>query len=548
MRQPYAAPRKVIPPRLQCRSSSLHKGPSSRLPSSSQRAVANSMLLRSVNPDWRQSAGTFLERRGGGNRAVSLATKLSTNFRELAHSRRTSNSTVFFYPEKSRVFSRCRRRHQKWFSLASFHHGSCNPTLQRDVLLFPFACSRRIWKIRSEVDDLERVHNRARVNCPRSNWRNSPDCRARAERAISSFYRGETWKIRSRWATRSNFQLPPRDIGRRVKRNASLAGKIPFAHEFSHRRRTRLSSWAVSHPRTTALFPLSLNFHAHFGEPEHSVSLPHEIFSLIRGEAFAKFLTKFNTRDIKDAGLFISLRYSDWRWSCEIRRGYTSKLHPRFKSVFDQCRSVARDALNRSKLSYSSSPTVTNTLSLSLFFSPFLSLSSSKRPSLHGRARHTVAPYDRPQLRARPFAPTKAATTHPTLLDHPTMCHCVGDPLLAPLFRQSRPTLPSFFGWRVADSFHKGAGHKTHEGGRKGCWIAGNGRRFRPHDAHVHVERESRAGDGDLEFVFAAPDLSSRVSASGRPFVIPMIPWLLDLVYENIYLLFSPPPDSEIFI
>lgn len=108
-----------------------------------------------------------------------------------------------------------------------FSHGSCNPpcnvTCCCSHQLAPekYERSVRRWMISNEFTTA-----RVDFSRPRPNWRNSPDCRARAERAISSFYRGETWKIRSRWATRSNFQLPSWDIGRRIERNASLAGKI----------------------------------------------------------------------------------------------------------------------------------------------------------------------------------------------------------------------------------------------------------------------------------------------------------------------------------
>lgn len=64
-----------------------------------------------------------------------------------------------------------------------------------------------------------------------------------------------------------------------------------------------------------------------------------------------------------------------------------------------------------------SSPTVA-----SRTLSPSVSVSSLKRPSLHGRARHTVAPHDRPPLRARPLArslaPTAAIPPYSTRTPH----------------------------------------------------------------------------------------------------------------------------------
>ena len=64
----------------------------------------------------------------------------------------------------------------------------------------------------------------------------------------------------------------------------------------------------------------------------------------------------------------------------------------------------------------------------------------------------------------------------------------------------------------MADSFHKGAGHKTH-GRAKGIQGEGNGRSH-PLDAHVHQERGGQ-GDGELEFVRCS-DSSSRVSGSRK--------------------------------
>lgn len=112
----------------------------------------------------------------------------------------------------------------------------------------------------------------------------------------------------------------------------------------------------------------------------------------------------------------------------------------------------------------------------------------------------------------RPLAPTKTATTHPTLQTTPP-CATLGwrSPSAALLFSKSTDSSPFFeCVWR--DSFHEGAGYKTH-GRAKRIQGEGNGRGI---SSSLDV-REGRRGRwvGELEFVRCS-ESSSRVSGCGK--------------------------------
>jgi len=116
--------------------------------------------------------------------------------------------------------------------------------------------------------------------------------------------------------------------------------------------------------------------------------------------------------------------------------------------------------------------------------------------------------------------PPRTVTTHPTLQDHPTMYHCVGDPFPAPLFRVDR--LFFFLRVRVADSFHEGAGHKN-RGRAKRIQGAGNGAGF-----VLSTHMYARSGEGRRDGVRICKLLQFVLSNFGL-FEDPLLSrWFLD--------------------
>jgi len=116
--------------------------------------------------------------------------------------------------------------------------------------------------------------------------------------------------------------------------------------------------------------------------------------------------------------------------------------------------------------------------------------------------------------------------------DHPTMYHCVGDPLSAPLFWVDR-FLSSFFGcvWRTP--FTRVPDTKP-TGGQKG--YRGTGGPIL--STHMYIRRGADKGM-ESSNLYAAPIRPLGFRGLGRPVVIPMISWLLDLAYMKIFTRFS---------
>lgn len=214
------------------------------------------------------------------------------------------------------------------------------------------------------------AHNRVDSSSPR-NWRNSPDCRGRGGGGrigqLLPFNRGETWKIQSRRANQVEFSSSGISAdASNATRESLVSGKtrsLTITRIFAlDRRRTRDSS-SGCFSRTTALFS---PFHSIFTytsvqrvEPQALAAFPSRrmkyIFSLIRDETTKGFsLPSFHSLDsaqgiLKTLLVFISLRYSDRRSLCKIRRGHLPKFHPRLESVF-----VTRDSPDRSRFPSSS--------------------------------------------------------------------------------------------------------------------------------------------------------------------------------------------------
>jgi len=285
------APKKIIPPVCsvaRC-SSSRHKGPSSRLPS--RRAVANSVQLRSVNPDRRQSVGAF-PLCLGKNRVIPLATELSHG--ECTRERRSTRARASFILR--RALSRYRRRHRTWFSLANFH-GPCKPPCS--VSLFLSAYSGRFWKLGPEVDDLERVCSQPSRSLTSASELASFAGLSETERILPL-----SFVMRRGKSSRGEYQVefPPWDISKHIEDNASLVGKIRSLTNFRTRpREIPLGLFLTRVP------PHYFLFHSIFtltsGDASNLTSLllfaPHEIFFLIRGEV-TKTLPSSHSQNLRN--------------------------------------------------------------------------------------------------------------------------------------------------------------------------------------------------------------------------------------------------------
>lgn len=124
---------------------------------------------------------------------------------------------------------------------------------------------------------------------------------------------------------------------------------------------------------------------------------------------------------------------------------------------------------------------------ISVYLPLSLSLSWSKRPSLPGRARHTVAPYAPPQLRARSFALHCFVVSPLRGFPPYQRDRRVGNPPLLCAYPPESAGFSSFFGYVRRTPFTRVNSSPRGIGGEKG---AGGGERerlafFRPFDART---------------------------------------------------------------
>lgn len=233
-----------------------------RLPSSSRRAVANSVVAEVSKPPTGDEASAVsrlpLEKTEKKNRLlVSLATELpKLSLARQMHLQLSSSSTVFFYPEKSRVVEGT----ETWFSTRKSRNPPCSV-----LLLLLSACSARIWKITVRRWTISNeFHNRVEIG--EIHWIvDGKGCKLLLLIAAG--------KIQSK--RHRSPQLPPRDIGGgHVGRCESRRKDPAFAFTIASFRHSICGargscSSVVFRPRITSLFSPSLNFHAHLGKPQH---------------------------------------------------------------------------------------------------------------------------------------------------------------------------------------------------------------------------------------------------------------------------------------